>query len=35
MVSGIAAIITPKGRRLLTGDEQPKKPDKPPPSPLE
>ena len=28
MVGSIAAIITPRGRHLLAGDEQPKKPDK-------
>lgn len=34
IVGSIAAIITPKGRHLLAGNEQPKKPDKkPPPSP--
>jgi hypothetical protein len=31
MVGAAAAIITPKGRRLLAGEERPKKPDKKPP----
>ncbi len=28
---GLAAVVTPRGRRLLAGEEQPKKPDKKPP----
>jgi len=31
MVGGTAAIITPKGRHLLTGAEPSKKPDRKPP----
>jgi hypothetical protein len=33
MVGGTAAIVTPKGRHLLAGEEPPKKPDKKPPKP--
>ena len=28
---GLTAVVTPKGRCLLAGEEQPKKPDKKPP----
>jgi hypothetical protein len=33
MVGSTAAIVTPKGRHLLAGEEPPKKPDQKPPKP--